>query len=183
MIEENTSGTCRRVASRSRSCPHSEGGKTAEGNQRKWFPLERKVGTSRVFEKGMIIDEVMTKNPTALEVQATVGDAVETFVELDVRHVPVLEGGELVGIVSDRDVRALVGQATGDEERALLARPITSIMSAGVVSCSPDDDVKDAVDAMLENRLGSVPVVREGTRELVGIVSYVDVLRVARDLL
>lgn len=45
------------------------------------------------------------------------------------------------------------------------------------------DDVVEAIDLMIEHRIGAVPVVEPGTGELLGIVSYVDALRAARDLL
>ena len=50
-------------------------------------------------------------------------------------------------------------------------------------SVDPDTDVKDVVELLIENKIGAVPVVRPDTREVVGIVSYIDALRALRDLL
>ena len=54
-------------------------------------------------------------------------------------------------------------------------------MSAGVVSVDPETEVGEVVDLMIEHRIGAVPVVARGTDEIVGIVSYVDVLRASKE--
>jgi CBS domain-containing protein len=48
---------------------------------------------------------------------------------------------------------------------------------------NPGDDLVEAIDLMIEHQIGAVPVVESGSTELVGIVSYVDALRAARELL
>jgi acetoin utilization protein AcuB len=108
--------------------------------------------------------------------------------DADVRHLPVTDGGDLVGIVSDRDLRDVLPSALDAVERPresakILARPISELMSSDVVCVGPTDDLIDAIDLMIEHRVGAVPVVDEHDAELVGIVSYVDALRVAREIL
>jgi acetoin utilization protein AcuB len=56
-------------------------------------------------------------------------------------------------------------------------------MASDVVAVNATDDLIEAIDLMIEHRIGAVPVVETGSSALVGIVSYVDVLRTARDLL
>jgi acetoin utilization protein AcuB len=56
-------------------------------------------------------------------------------------------------------------------------------MSTDVLSVDPETDVGEVVDLMIEHRVGAVPVVDADSEELVGIVSYMDVLRASRDLL
>jgi acetoin utilization protein AcuB len=58
---------------------------------------------------------------------------------------------------------------------------VTNIMSSDVISVISESDTSDLIDLMLEHRLGAIPVVDE--ERLVGVVSYVDLLREARDLL
>jgi acetoin utilization protein AcuB len=129
----------------------------------------------------------MTDNVRFVEATATVGEAIEALGAGDVRHVPVLEGGRLVGILSDRDVRDWDVRLFSRSESAaalsrMLERPVTDLMHGDVVAVSPEDDASEVISQMLEARVGAVPVVEPHTRELVGIVSYVDVLRAVRDL-
>jgi acetoin utilization protein AcuB len=122
----------------------------------------------------------MTPNPRSLQVKDTVRDAAQLISELDVRHVPILEGDTLVGIVSDRDLRETLGLDDPDERRKRLDLSVTAVMSSDVISVGPEDEVSDVIDLMIENKLGLVPVTEDETG-LVGVVSYVDVLREARD--
>lgn len=136
----------------------------------------------------MIVQEVMTRKPYVAFVRDSIGSVLSTLAEADVRHLPVIEGGELVGIVSDRDLREVVPSALDVVERPLesarlLARPVSELMSTDVVSVNPGDDVVEAIDLMIEHRIGAVPVVEAGSSVLVGIVSYVDALRAAREVL
>jgi acetoin utilization protein AcuB len=135
----------------------------------------------------MIVKEIMTPEPYAADVTSSVRHVLRMMTEADVRHLPILEEGALVGIVSDRDLRALDERVDSSENpemrRQALAEPISTIMSSSVVSVSPDDEVADVIDLMIEHRIGAVPVVESGSDKLVGIVSYVDALRVARNFL
>src|SRR6185503_14109219 len=135
----------------------------------------------------MNVREIMTPEPYAVSVTSSVRHALRMLAEADVRHLPVVEEGGLVGIVSDRDLRsfgAIGAEAIEqpDEARRALAEPVTSVMSGGVVTVYPESDVTEAIDLMIEHRIGAIPVVEAGSTRLVGIVSYVDALRAARDL-
>ena len=136
----------------------------------------------------MIVKEIMTSDPYAIKVTESVEQVLRKLSEADVRHLPVVEAGTLVGIVSDRDVRGVVPsplEALDDPEAAqkALSRPVSQIMSHDVLSTNPEADVAEVIDLMLENRVGAIPVVEPDSGKLIGIVSYVDVLRAARDLL
>lgn len=129
-----------------------------------------------------IAKELMTEAPATILETERVRDAVELMRAFDVRHVLVVgERGTLVGMVSDRDVRAVCvpciveDAAAGTVQRALDAR-VVDVMSSDVLSANPDDDVRDLIDLMVESRVGAVPIVDDDER-LVGIVSYVDILR------
>jgi len=136
----------------------------------------------------MIVQEIMTRDPYVAFPSDSIRTVMTKLAEADVRHLPVTENGALVGIVSDRDLREVVPSTQDSMERPheserILARSITTLMSSDVVSVGPGDDVVDAIDLMIEHRIGAVPVVEGGTSMLVGIVSYVDALRAARELL
>jgi acetoin utilization protein AcuB len=131
--------------------------------------------------------DVMTPSPVTVTPRATLGEVWNLMREADVRHVPVVDAGVLVGMLSDRDLASLdvasvLTTGGGDALGRRLARPVVTVMSSDVVSVEAEDDLAEVVDLMLEHRVGAIPVVRSGTRELVGIVSYIDVLRAVRDL-
>ena len=136
----------------------------------------------------MTVAEIMTPDPYAVSVTTSLRAVLRALAEADVRHLPVVDEGALVGIVSDRDLRAVdaVSLEAADKPEAArqaLAQPVSSVMSSDVVSVNPESDVADVIDLMIEHRIGAVPVVEADSSKLVGIVSYVDALRAARDLL
>lgn len=114
--------------------------------------------------------ELMTESPTAIDATATLRTAIDRMATLDIRHLPVVDtNGALIGMLSDRDLR---GQTQLDDA-------VASIMSAPPICVQADADSSCAIDAMLYYKIGAVPVV-DGEKTLLGIVSYVDVLRMMR---
>jgi acetoin utilization protein AcuB len=135
----------------------------------------------------MTARDLMTSNPVTISPQATIAEAWDLMRELDVRHLPVLDGEELVGMLSDRDVGTLdVGRLLTDDDadtlRRRLARPVIQVMSSDVVSAEPESEVSDLVALFLEHKVGAIPVVLPESRRIVGIVSYIDVLRRLQDV-
>ncbi len=131
--------------------------------------------------------EVMTRNPITMTPQATLAEVWDVMREADIRHVPVARGGILLGMLSDRDLAALdVGRLLttegADALRRALAAPVVEAMSSDVISVEPETDLGEVIDLMIENKVGAIPVVQPDTREVVGIVSYIDVLRAVQDL-
>ncbi|MEW6432132.1 MAG: CBS domain-containing protein [Myxococcota bacterium] len=115
--------------------------------------------------------QIMTRDVTAIRETVPARRAVQLLEELDVRHLPVINGAhEVVGIVSDRDLAPIAS------DRARLAQPVSRLMSADVLTVGLETDVDDVIDLLTEHRIGAVPVV-DGDGRLAGVVSYVDVLR------
>jgi CBS domain-containing protein len=136
----------------------------------------------------MVVEEIMSRNPFAVQVTETIGKVMAMLREADIRHLPVLEGDTLVGIISDRDIRsyelpALLDLDDPSRGRSLLKTRVGDIMSSDVVTVNPETDVGEVIDLMIEQKIGAVPVVDPDSTELVGIVSYIDALRAARDSL
>jgi acetoin utilization protein AcuB len=136
----------------------------------------------------MQAQDVMTPNPTTVPPEASVAEVWDVMRERAVRHLPVVDRGALVGMLSDRDLArfdmARLFTAEGAEAlRRELGTPAVKVMSADVISVDPDAELGEVVDLLVENRIGAVAVVRPETQELVGIVSYIDVLEAVRDLL
>lgn len=136
----------------------------------------------------MLVQEVMTPEPYVAFAKESLRTVLGKLAEADVRHLPVCEGQSLVGIVSDRDLRQAMplpvqADARPQEAARIMAQPVSSIMSTDVITVNPGDDLVDAIDLMIEHRVGALPVVDAGSAKLLGIVSYVDALRAARDVL
>jgi acetoin utilization protein AcuB len=134
------------------------------------------------------VGELMTRNPEHIVTTGSVQEAINKLFELDVRHLPVVdEQGELVGVLSDRDLREYsqpyemqFENLTSTSERE--ATPVSDIMQGDVISAHPEDDVTDIIDMMIDQKIGAVPIVDPLDGNLVGIVSYIDILRAAADL-
>ena len=132
--------------------------------------------------------DVMTAHPLTVSPQASVADVWDLMRERGVRHLPVVDGGTVVGMLSDRDLaRFDLGRVLTIEGaealRRELATPAVRVMSSDVITVDPEAELGEVVDLLVENRIGAVAVVRSDTQELVGIVSYIDVLEAVRDLL
>jgi CBS domain-containing protein len=134
----------------------------------------------------MVVDEVMSGEPFVVSLTETVGAAIKKLIEADVRHLPVVSDGELVGMVSDRDLRSFTPVAMLElthprELQSRLAQPVSKVMTTDVISVNPETQIEEVIDLMIEHKFGAVPVVEPHGSKLVGIVSYIDALRAARD--
>ncbi|GAA1309903.1 CBS domain-containing protein [Pseudonocardia xinjiangensis] len=115
---------------------------------------------------------VATVDPTA-----TVAELISELATHNVGALPVVDGGRLVGIVSERDVVRRLHDA-GPE---LLDARVGDIMITGVTTCAPGDSVADIAAVMTNRRFRHLPVVVDG--ELAGIVSIGDLVKARIDLL
>lgn len=136
----------------------------------------------------MTARDLMTPNPVTTTPDASIREVWDLMRELEIRHVPVVQRGSLVGMLSDRDLGHLdmgrMLEVEGAEGfRQELATPIVNVMSSDVICVEPETDLRDVVELLLEHKIGALPVVRPDTREVVGIVSYIDVLRGLKDQL
>ncbi|HEY7437357.1 MAG TPA: CBS domain-containing protein [Methylomirabilota bacterium] len=136
----------------------------------------------------MIARELMTPDPLTVSPQATIAEVWDLMREADVRHVPVVQAEALVGMVSDRDlarvdIARLLKTEGADALREELATPIVQVMNSNVIAVAPDAEIGEVIELLIDHRIGAVPVVLEETREVLGIISYVDVLRALQGVL
>lgn len=134
----------------------------------------------------MLAKDIMTENPMTATELMSVAEAIGLLYELDVRHLPVVRGTELVGIVSDRDLRSFAEPNEDDVVEAMedaRSSSIGAFMNTDPVRVDPETNVRDIVDLMLLHRVGAIPVCDLDTGDLLGIVSYVDLLRVLQETL
>lgn len=130
----------------------------------------------------MIASELMTADPTTVTPDTSIAEVWDLMRDLDIRHVPVVEDGALVGMVSDRDLAQLdmASILVSDGAAALrqeLATPVVKVMTTNVVSIDTETELSEAVSLLIEHKVGALPVLRADRREVVGILSYIDVLR------
>jgi len=131
----------------------------------------------------MTAGDLMTLDPTIVVPETSVAEAWDLMRDLDIRHLPVVEGRTLVGMVSDRDfgrmdMAGILASEGADALREELATPVVKIMSADVIWVDTEADLGDVVSLLIEHKVGALPIVSPGTRDVVGILSYIDVLKV-----
>ena len=128
------------------------------------------------------VADAMTRDPQVARLDDLLLDAVGRMSNLGIRHLPVIDGeNRVLGILSDRDVRQAIGDLSvfeGEEGLRVRIRSkrVSEVASLGSLSVSQDASIADAVHLFIDHRIGALPVVDE-TGRLVGILSYVDVLK------
>ncbi len=129
----------------------------------------------------MRVRELMTRALITAPTDMPVLEARHLMVERRIRHLLVTgDGGELLGMVTDRDIRLnLPSQATSLsvwEMNYLLTRlTVGTVMTQSVITIGPDREARDAAQLMLDHQIGALPVV-DGGRPI-GIVTETDLLR------
>ena len=135
----------------------------------------------------MKVSQIMTSRVFTVAPADTVALAEETMTSEHIRHLPVVDGDLLVGIVSQRDVLAAspsnISVPSEDDDLDFKSRlHVNKIMRGFVESVRPDTDAAEAAGTMLEQKIGCLPVVDDRLHVL-GIVTEADFVRLARDLL
>ena len=122
----------------------------------------------------MLVKDIMTKQVVALDSDMPIQDVYLLMQQRDIRHFPIVENEQLVGIVSDRDIR-LVGSEHEVKARGVkLKDSVEKIMVYPVITAHPLDSVDEAAKVLRVNKIGAMPVVED--KKLVGMVSSVDFL-------
>lgn len=122
---------------------------------------------------------VMTPFPYHIDATARLADAWQLMEEHNIRHLPVFEDGDIIGMLSERDLeRARIAGHPLREETELMAGDLCTHRPYFVDVADP---LHAVLDAMAEKRLGSVLVLKEG--ELAGMFTAVDACRLLSKLL
>ena len=119
-------------------------------------------------ESNRSVRDVMTPNPKTVTPETGVVEAAKLMTSQDVGPLPVVQGGELVGIVTDRDLVVRVIAEGRDPGSTLVG----DVCSSKPVTVSPDDDVSHALTLLAQHQVRRLPV-SEGDR-IVGIVAQAD---------
>jgi CBS domain-containing protein len=132
-----------------------------------------------------VVREIMMGSPVTLSPDDSL-DLVNDIISLGrIRHIPVLDDGRLVGLISERDlmggaVPAIFGLKQKSKSALLKTYRIKDFMKKKVVTVKPDTPIKEAAHLMAQKKIGCVPVVSDGA--LVGLVTTTDILRYVEGL-
>ena len=129
------------------------------------------------------VRDVMSVSPVTIPPSMSVHEAHTLMQQRKVRHLPVLQDGCLVGMVSDRDIRLVLPSpatslAVWEIRHLLDTLTVGEMMTCFVMTTAPDRLMTEAVGRMLGHRVGALPVVED--RCVVGILTRTDVLRAFR---
>lgn len=115
----------------------------------------------------------MTASPETIEAELTLAQARERMFGLKARHLPVVQNGELIGILSDRDI-SLVEAIDGDLAKLTVARAMT----ASPFTCGPEAHLHAVAEEMADHKYGCAVIVdREHPGHVVGMFTTTDALR------
>jgi acetoin utilization protein AcuB len=123
------------------------------------------------------IQKYMTTSPHSIGTDQTLAKAHEMMRAHDIRHLPVLSGGHIVGMLTDRDLH-LIESMAGVEPRVM---KVDEAMSTSIYSVAPETPLDEVVATMGERKYGSAVVMQNG--KVVGIFTTVDLCRALAELL
>jgi acetoin utilization protein AcuB len=123
------------------------------------------------------IDRYMTTSPYSIGQEQRLSQAHRLMREHNIRHLPVLHGGLLVGVLSDRDLHLIETLRDVDPEKVL----IEEAMSPTVYTVSPKAMLDEVVREMAHHKYGCAVVIDNG--KVVGVFTTIDAMRVFADLL
>lgn len=119
----------------------------------------------------MRVRQVMTQSPACCTPDTKLFAVAKMMVEHDCGEIPICDGGEVIGVVTDRDI-ACRAVSRGMNP---LDTPVRAVMTSEPYTVSENADLIDAVTLMEEHRVRRLPVTREG--QLIGIVSQADLIQ------
>src|SRR5919108_2270811 len=133
-----------------------------------------------------IVEKWMTKNVITVLPHDKIIEAFELMQGRGIRHLPVVENGELKGLVTDRDIRlALIPSPLSTPEDRMYhlgaLEQVEEIMTSDLITVAPTATIEEAAKLLAQHKIGAVPVVAHG--KLVGILTETDILRVFIEML
>ena len=132
-----------------------------------------------------LVKEIMVGSPVTLKPEDTLNLANDLISLGRIRHIPVLEDGRLVGLLSERDlIGAAATQIFGLKQKSksalLKSVLIKDIMKSKIITVTEETKIGEAARLMADKKIGCVPVMDEG--RLVGLVTTTDILRYVEGL-
>lgn len=134
----------------------------------------------------MLVGERMSRPPITIPPEMSINDALALFKKERIRRAPVIKGGKLVGIVSEKDLlNASPSSATTlsiwEMNYMLSKLTVSSLMTKDVITVTEDTPIEEAARIMADNKIGGLPVVK-GTR-VVGIITETNLFKLFTELM
>ena len=132
-----------------------------------------------------VVREIMMGSPVTLKPEDPLDLANDVISLGRIRHIPIADGGRVVGIITERDlIGAAASQIFGLKQKSksalLKSVLLKDVMKKRVVTVAPETPIKDVAHLMADKKIGCLPVISEGL--LVGLVTTTDVLRYVESL-
>lgn len=133
------------------------------------------------FQRVNSLSDMMTSDFKSLALDDTLGDAIECFATNQIHHAPVIDEGDVVGIISDRDLLRhhppMLGTAAeGDKDHLALRTPVSQMLTRATIALPCDSTPLEALDRMLNHHIDSV-LVQDANQKLQGIVTARDFMQ------
>jgi CBS domain-containing protein len=125
---------------------------------------------------GTKVREVMTDRPRCVTLETPISEAAQLMESEDIGSLPILEGEQLAGMITDRDI-VIRAVAKGKDPRGM---PVREVASRELVTVYADDDLASALKKMASEQVRRLPVVDEDNR-LVGVLAQADVALEAKE--
>ncbi len=126
----------------------------------------------------MQVSSRMSRHPVVVSPDAVLGTARDLMFKNDVRHLPVMRGGLLAGIITNRDILSVLSQcASADHE---LERSVAEFMTTPVITVAPETPLEDAARLLRKHHIAALPVMRAD--HLAGIITEGDLLAALVDV-
>ena len=135
---------------------------------------------AQASKTAVTVRDVMAQNPLTLDRNETL-DLAESIMNLGrIRHMPVVDDGRVIGILSQRDLfRSALLTALGFGRKTTTALiktiKIKEVMTEDVITIAPETTIKDAARTMIDKKIGCLPVVEN--EKLIGLLTETDMLR------
>jgi CBS domain-containing protein len=120
---------------------------------------------------GKRVRDVMTPGPETIQADRPAAEAAKLMKEADAGMIPVMNNGNILGTVTDRDIVVRLVAEGRDPQ----STPVYEIASTEIVTIEPDRDLDEALELMAKHKVRRLPVVENG--RLVGILAQADVAR------
>ncbi len=140
---------------------------------------------AQASKTAVTVRDVMAQNPLTLDRNETL-DLAESIMNLGrIRHMPVVDDGRVIGILSQRDLfRSALLTALGFGRKTTTALiktiKIKEVMTEDVITIAPETTIKDAARIMIDKKIGCLPVVEN--EKLIGLLTETDILRYVVEL-
>ena len=123
----------------------------------------------------MQVSKWMIKDVIAINREADIKEAIRLMEKYSIRHLPVVEGEQFLGLVTEGDLRQLLIPAMLEEIK------VKDVMITDPITVTPDTDIETAATLIYTYKIGGLPVVEDG--KLVGILTSTDILRASIEIM